>query len=200
MALTRKFLSALGIEAEKIDEIITAHTETVDALKEQRDGFKTDAEKLPGVQKELDDLKAATNSGESPFKKQYEDLKAEFDRFKADTDAKETQARKESAYRALLKQVGISDKRMESVMKVSKLDDLKLDKDGKIEGADKLAESLKTEWADFITTTGVQGAATETPPATTGGGGKYSSRAEIMAIKDASQRQRAIAENINLFK
>lgn len=33
MALTRKFLAAMGIEADKIDSIIDAHTETVDALK-----------------------------------------------------------------------------------------------------------------------------------------------------------------------
>ena len=44
MALTRKFLSALGIEEDKVDEIIKAHTETVDALKEQRDELKADAE------------------------------------------------------------------------------------------------------------------------------------------------------------
>ena len=36
MALTRKFLSALGIEEAKIDEIISAHADTVNALKEQR--------------------------------------------------------------------------------------------------------------------------------------------------------------------
>jgi hypothetical protein len=35
MALTRKFLSALGIEAEKIDEIISSHTETVEGLKDE---------------------------------------------------------------------------------------------------------------------------------------------------------------------
>ena len=58
MALTRKFLSALGIEEAKIDEIISAHADTVNALKEQRDGYKADADKLPTVQRELDDLKA----------------------------------------------------------------------------------------------------------------------------------------------
>ena len=40
MSLTRKMLKAMGIEDEKIDQIIEAHTETVDALKEQRDGYK----------------------------------------------------------------------------------------------------------------------------------------------------------------
>jgi hypothetical protein len=69
MALTRKFLSALGIDADKVDEIINAHTETVDALKNERDKYKADAEKLPEVQKELDGMKeeAAKNSGKNPF-------------------------------------------------------------------------------------------------------------------------------------
>ena len=35
MALTRKFLQAMSIDEEKIDEIISAHSETVTALKEQ---------------------------------------------------------------------------------------------------------------------------------------------------------------------
>ena len=54
MALTRKYLTALGIESEKIDEIISAHTETVDGLKEQLRQFEADAKKLPEVQAELD--------------------------------------------------------------------------------------------------------------------------------------------------
>ena len=53
MALTRKFLTALGVDADKIDEIITAHTDTVEALKEERDKYKADAELLPNVQEEL---------------------------------------------------------------------------------------------------------------------------------------------------
>ncbi|MEE8717538.1 MAG: hypothetical protein SOI24_10925 [Coriobacteriales bacterium] len=35
MALTRKMLRAMGIEDEKADEIIEAHAETVDALKQR---------------------------------------------------------------------------------------------------------------------------------------------------------------------
>ena len=45
MALTRKFLEALGIEQAKIDEIISAHTEVTDALKADRDSYKEKAEK-----------------------------------------------------------------------------------------------------------------------------------------------------------
>ena len=53
MALTRKFLAALGIEAEKVDEIITAHAETVDALKAERDEYKANAEAYAGEQKKV---------------------------------------------------------------------------------------------------------------------------------------------------
>ena len=49
MALTRKLLSALGIEADKIEQIIDAHTETVEALKKERDEFKAKAADLDEV-------------------------------------------------------------------------------------------------------------------------------------------------------
>ena len=54
MALTRKALSTMGIEDDKIDQIISMHTETVNALKEERDKYKDGAEKLETVKKELD--------------------------------------------------------------------------------------------------------------------------------------------------
>ena len=56
-------LKAMNIEEEKIDQIIDAHSETVDALKAERDGFKEDAAKLAAVQKELDELKAKGDDG-----------------------------------------------------------------------------------------------------------------------------------------
>ena len=57
MALTRKALKAMGLTEEQVDSIIEAHTETVDGLKSQVNAYKADAEKLPGVEKELNDLK-----------------------------------------------------------------------------------------------------------------------------------------------
>ena len=65
MALTKtqvkEILSAAGVAADKMDDavnkIIDGHLTSIDALREQRDGYKADADKLPGVPKELDDLK-----------------------------------------------------------------------------------------------------------------------------------------------
>lgn len=165
MALTRKFLSALGIEADKVDEIIAAHTEVTDALKAERDSFKADAEKLPAVQKELNDMKtAAEKDGKDPFKIKYEAIKEEFDQYKADVAAKATKTAKESAYRQLLKDAGVSEKRIDAVLRVSDVDSIELDEKGKIKDADKLTDSVKTEWADFITKEGVKGADPATPP------------------------------------
>ena len=59
MALTRKSLKAMGLTDEQVDSIIEMHTETVDGLKADIAKYKGDAEKLPGVQRKLDDLEPA---------------------------------------------------------------------------------------------------------------------------------------------
>ena len=167
MALTRKFLSALGIEPEKIDEIINAHTETTDGLKDELARVKADAEKLPQVQKELDDMKKAAEEldGKNPFEVKYTALKEEFDAYKAEQSAKAEKAQKATAFRDLLKSIGVSDKRIEAVLRVSDVDGVKLDSEGKIVDADKLGDTLKTEWSDFITTEKTEGAKVTDPPA-----------------------------------
>ena len=166
MALTRKFLSALGIEADKVDEIINAHTEVTDGLKNELAKAKEAAEKLPKVMEELDSLKKAAEEtdGTNPFEVKYNAIKEEFEAFKAAQAEKETKAAKSEAYKALLKEAGVNEKRIDAVLKVSNVDGVELDKDGKIKDADKLLESVKTEWADFIVTESTKGADTATPP------------------------------------
>ena len=196
MAFTRKFLSALGIEADKVDEIISAHTEVTDALKQERDQYKADAEKLPGVQQELNDLKATTD-GKNTWKVKYEALKEDFEDYKNQQTAKETKANKEAAYKVLLENAGVAPKRIAAILKVTDLDSVELDDSGNVKDADKHTETIKEEWADFIQTTSTKGAATATPPSTSGKGTK--TKEEIWAIKDPAERQKAIAENHTLF-
>lgn len=170
MALTNKMLQAMDIPEEKIDQIIEAHKETVNGLKADRDKYKEDADKLPDVQKQLDEANKELETFKSgDWEKKYTDLKSEYEGFKTDTAKKAEKAAKESAYKKLLLDAGISEKRVASVMRVSSLDDVKIDKDGKIEGADDLTEKVKKEWADFIVTTEHQGANTSNPPANNGG-------------------------------
>lgn len=196
MALTRKFLTALGIEADKVDEIINAHAETVDALKAERDTYKDKAEKFDAEQDKVTKLekqvKDLEDSNKDSYKVKYEAIKEEFADYKKGIESEKTKAEKTNAFKALLKEIGISDKRIDSVTKISDIDGLKLDKDGKIEGVDELKKSLSEEWADFIEKTSTQGAKTATPPAS--GGGKAKTREEIMEIKDTAERQKAWAE------
>lgn len=196
MALTRKMLKAMGIDDEKIDQIIEAHTETVDALKDERDKFRENAEKLPEVQKKLDAAQKAS-SGDESFEVKYNALKEDFEKYKGEVTAKETKGAKEKALKELLKKVGISEKRIGSVVKVTDLEKIKLDKDGKIADVDALEKSIREEWADFIVTEGEKKPTPETPP--TNGGKTPMTREDIMKIKDTSERQAAIAENLELF-
>lgn len=221
MAFTRKFLSALGIEPEKIDEIIAAHTEVTDALKAERDQFKSDAEKLPDVLKERDEFKAKTDelkesadklpeiqkeletvqaslkeSGE--WKSKFETIQAELDDFKKAQSEKETTNRKQAAYRAMLKDLGIAEKRLDTIMRATNLSEVTLDADGKLDGLAELKKAAKDEWADFIEVNGKQGANTENPPSNRG---TKMTREEIYKkdergryLLDTTARQKALAE------
>lgn len=195
MALTRKLLKGLGLTDEQIETIIDAHTETVDGLKDERDGYKADAEKLPGVQRELDDLKKTGGD----WQKKYEDEKSAHDKLKQDNADKAAKAAKESAFRQLLKDCNINEKRIDVVVKSSAsiIDSIELDKDGVPTKAEELKEGIKKEWDDFVVTTTAKGVDTPHPPANSGSGKK--TKEEILAIKDTSERQKAIAENHEIF-
>ena len=183
MALTRKLLKGMGLTEEQMDTIIEAHTDTVDGLKADINKYKGDAEKLPGVQKELNELKDAGDGG---YKKKYEDEHKAFEDFKNQQTAKETKQAKENAYREFLKSVGVSEKRIPTIIKVTDLDSLEMDGD-KFKDADKLTESVKTEWADFIENSNTSGANTQNPPTNNPGNGEDPSKmtmAEYIAYRN----------------
>lgn len=194
MALTRKLLKGMGLTDEQVDTIIEAHTDTVDGLKADVSKYKTDAEKLPSVQKELDDLKSAGDGG---YKEKYEKEHKAFEDFKADQTAKETKATKEKALRGLLAKLGISEKRQDSIVKVTDLDRYEMDGEN-IKDADAAEKALKEEWADFIPTTTTTGASTSTPPANTGGAVKTKEeiykRENGRYVLSASERQAELAK------
>lgn len=70
MSLSRKFLAGMGIEDKQIESIIEAHSDTVTALKNERDGYKEKAELVPDLQRQLEEAKADTS---------LKDLQAKYD-------------------------------------------------------------------------------------------------------------------------
>lgn len=201
MALTRRSLKAMGIDEDKIDEIIAMHTETVNGLKSDLDKYKADVARLPEVEKQLEQAQNDLEAGKKDsYKVKYEALKEEFEGYKSEQAQKESHAAKEKAYRAILQEAGVSEKRIDSVLRVSDIDSVELDDSGAVKGADKLMENIKTEWADFITTTETRGAQTANPPVNNGGA--KMTKADIYKKDDhgryvlsASERQNALIEN-----
>ncbi len=205
MALTRKFLSALGIEADKIDEIITSHIEVVDGLKakistlenesKENDDYKSKYEK---AKSELDEL----NSDD--YKSKYENEKKAFESYKNDITQKETLSRKKTAYKKFLEGENVAEKAINSILKISDYDSFELDENGDIKDTTKLKEKVKTDYAGFIVEKKKSGANIAAPPI--GGGSKISSKADIFAKDEhgryklsTEERQKAIAENPDLF-
>lgn len=202
MALTRKFLKAMGIEDEKIDQIIEAHTETVSGLKDSLDKAEAAVKDLPGVQKELDAAKAALEAVKKDgWKDKHDALKKEFEDYKAGISAKETKAAKEAAARAYYESKGITGKALDIAVRGSteEISALEL-ADGKIKDAAALEALVNGDFSGLVSTTTTTGASTSNPPANNGGS---LNRADIYKkddkgryIMSTAERQKAIAESM----
>lgn len=170
MALKRSFLKALGIEEEKIGEIINAHDETVSALKSEIDKYKEDAEKLPDVQKQLDDAKTALKAAEKDdYKGKYESEKAAHEKLKAETAAEKKRITKENAMREALKAAGYSDKGISKIIRFGGLSDkITLDDDGKATNADEFVKAADSDWSEYKGKSEPASAAPATPPTDSG--------------------------------
>lgn len=120
---------------------------------------------------------SATKAGS--WEKKYNSLKEQFDTFKADTDAKEKLSSVKAAYRKLLEEAEIDSKRLDTIIRATVFDGMKLDADGKLENADALKKTIEKDWADFKVTTGTKGAKVENPPKDNDGNGANPRAAEI---------------------
>lgn len=150
LALTRKLLEGMGIEDKQIETIIEAHSETVTALKAERDKAREAAAKVPDLQKQLEDAKKATEGG-SDWQSKFDAEHQAFEDYKAQVAADKKAADTASAYRKqVLEKAGIAAQYMNDVMGVTKLDGIELDDDGNIKDADKLAEAAKEKWSSFV--------------------------------------------------
>lgn len=151
MALTRNFLKALGIDEDKIGEIVNANSESLAGVIAERDKYKAEAEKLPNVQKQLDEanakLKEADHDG---YKAKYEAEKAAHDKLKTETAEEKTRTAKESALREALKAAGYAESGIKKILKYGGLTaSVELDESGKIKNAEALMKSADDEWSEY---------------------------------------------------
>lgn len=151
MALTRSMLKGMGLTDEQVGAIIDEHTNVTSALKDQIADYKDKADQLSDVQKELNDLKKDIKDND--WKGKYDKEHADFDAYKKDIASKERNAKIQSAYKSLLTECKVGDKHIGSILKVTDFSKMDIDENGSLKNADKLKESIESDWSGFITTT-----------------------------------------------
>lgn len=178
MALTRKMLKAMGIEDEKIDQIIEAHTESTDALKQQRDEAKAqaaDADKL------REQIKAAQDAAGEPdaFKVKYEEAQKALDDYKAEVAQKEAAATARALFKAQVESLGITGSRADSIVRATDLSAFKVE-DGAYTDPEAVKKAIEKDWSDFIPKTTIEGANVPNPPKSDGGEAEPTSLADAL--------------------
>lgn len=196
MALTRKLLKGMGLTDEQVDTIIEAHTDTVDGLKADISRYKADAEKLPGVQKQLDDLKASSDGG---YKEKYEKEHSAFETYKADVTAKEAKAAKEKAVRAYFEGKNITGANLELAMRGCGEEMAAIEMDGdKIKDTKSLDALVAGTYKGLVSTTQTHGANPANPPVNTGGANTrediYKKDDKGRYVMSTAERQKALAD------
>lgn len=176
MAFSRKQLKAIGLTEEQVETVVDWHTETVNALKEERDTAKADADKLADIQKQLADaqekLKQADSDG---YKKKFEEAQQKFEALEKSTKEEKTRNAKESKMREALKKAGFSENGINKVAKYGGyVDTIELDEKGEIKDADTFLNAAKSEWGEYIGKSENVGAEPANPPANAAGKPKSS--------------------------
>ena len=145
------------------NRLVALHLGVVDPLKDDLTKYKADAEKLPGVQKELDDLKAAGDGG---YKEKYEKEHSAFETYKADITAKESKAAKEKAVRAYFESKNITGSNLDLAMRGCGEEMAALVMDGdKIKDTTSLDALIDGAYKSLVYTEHTQGANPANPPA-----------------------------------
>lgn len=194
--IVRKYANADGnIPADAISKVVGDIKTTVGKEFVDKERYKAKLGEIDALTAEKQNAEDAATKGDR-LKVKYDALKSEFEEYKSTVSAEKEKAGKQAALKKLLQKIGISDKPIGSIIKVSDLSAFSLDENGEIVDSEKLEKAYTEEWADFITTTRTQKPAPETPPSNTGG---KLTKEQIMSIKDAGERQRAIAANHELF-
>ena len=165
----------------------------LDDAKKSAEKYKTQAEKVPGLEQKVSDLSKGDD-----WKAKYESEKKAHDDYKAQVELEKTTSKAKAAHRKLLVEEGISDKAIDSILNATDYSKVKLADDGSLDDGSKegLKKEITERWNGFKVSTRKRGEQVDNPIR---GGGKMT-REEIMKIKDTAERQNAIRENLDVFQ
>ena len=153
MSLTRSYLKSLGLDDDKINSVIEAHSETVTALNQKYselearyNGVKESADRLPEVQKELDALK------KEDYRSRFEAEKSAHDALKDSVAKKEARAAREKAVRAYYIGKSIRGDNLTIAMRGTPLEDITLSEDGTIADTKPLDDLVAGDFRPLVHT------------------------------------------------
>lgn len=152
----------MGIEEDKIEQIIESHTETVDGLKQKVAEAEEKAKGIPDLEKKIKELEDARPTKD--WEAEYNALNTRYEEYKQDVAKKDAEREKARLYRAMLRELGIDEKRLDAIMKVTDLSEIEVE-DGSIKELEKVTEAAREEWEAFVPTIQKKGAAVADPPA-----------------------------------
>ena len=145
MSLSRTDLKLIGLNDDQIESVIAAHSETVSALKQKYSelearysSVKENADRLPAVQKELDDLRK-------------EDYKGKYDNLFASVEKGKARAAKETAVKAYYEGKNIRGQNLTIAMRGTDLDALQLDDSGNLADTAALDALVDGDFRPLVT-------------------------------------------------
>lgn len=185
MALTMQYLTELGIDEAAAEEILGVYRESLDGLA---------AEALTEVQAQRDALLERVAALEASGSEAAAVQQA-FDAFRQQVAQERSDAEKTAAMRRALRQAGVQrEEFIDLLMEHVDLSEVAVEQ-RQVRDAALLIAPLRSLYGGCFATQQVMGAPVHHP--LQGGGGM--TREDILAIRDASRRQQAIAEHHELF-
>lgn len=163
MALTRKFLKALGIEEDKIEEIITAHGETVAALKDEIDKAEQSAKDSAAAAEERDKLQKRVEALEKTSGDAAK-VQAEYDAYRQQVETDKANAGKKALIKKALEDAHANPAAIDLMLNTVKLDDVELDGEA-LKDAEAVLKPIREAHAGLFGTVQNQGTPPLNPPA-----------------------------------
>jgi hypothetical protein len=198
----KAILAEHGIPEENVtkcaEAICAAHKIMMDAVVEERDAYKKEADKVPGLEKKVSEYEASDGDG---WQEKYTTLTKDYEKYKAEVEAEKAANAKKAAFGEILTDAGItSEAARAKVIKYTDFSGYELDDKGKLKDAKKILKAVQEEWPELRTQKKQMGAETENPPA---GGGHGVDTSKIWERNDkgqytmsTAQRQAAIAQKL----